>query len=266
MRVCSLEKEPELFQCVLGGLGQLGVIERVVMRSFPRLPWRRARVIRHRSLTALAEAIVQTPDEEGPDELQAIRGREPGWACYLADGFPYERLARARGRRPGDEAGWVEPDAPEAVGGSADEDRHFWCAYAFPASAFPAFAAFVEGRLQRGPLRGDVARLYVLCLRGSRAGRRAALDLRSWVAPHRGLAISVDLDAAPGDHRAARRAREFQRECLWRALSLGGRPYLCGSQPIDASAFPGIYGPAYARLRALRDRLDPDGLYNRGVP
>lgn len=75
----------------------------------------------------------------------------------------------------------------------------------------------------------------------------------------------MHLDVPPQDRAAVRRIRAFQADCLERALRLGGRPYSYGAHEVDEATLRSIYGEAYDRVRALRARLDPDGLLNRGL-
>ncbi|NMO14644.1 FAD-binding oxidoreductase [Pyxidicoccus fallax] len=80
--------------------------------------------------------------------------------------------------------------------------------------------------------------------------------------PGRLYAVGLDHGVRAEDRRGIEAAVAAHRQCLEWTVRAGGRPYLYGWHPLAPESRAALYGDDLARLRALRDALDPDGLLN----
>jgi FAD/FMN-containing dehydrogenase len=271
---CSREENPELFRFSLAGFGQVGVLERVVLRTEPDRPFVRLHMNRHRSLQAMLEAIAwtETWTESAPELFFAEYRAGKLWSIFgtyhesaeAAESTPVpEPLARMTRDRVnmvvkpsvlhrGEDVGEVYDPALFRVMGD----------YCFDLEGMRRFVAFLEAE----PARFWTPQLELtrmLAIANPPTGMRWPFDLRT-AAPttprlygfgfyYMGrVADAAGLEAAQAAHRA----------CLEKCLELGGRPYLYGRTGLTRETLQSVYGADYARVRALREDLDPQGLLN----
>ncbi|MCP3100119.1 FAD-binding oxidoreductase [Myxococcus sp. K15C18031901] len=274
-RWCSQAEDGELFRYALGGFGQVGFIERVVMRTLPFQPVVRVQRNGFESFGALVESLSWTQGWDGPspdhffgqqkrgevmsvfgashpDEASASTTRIPG---------PLESLSHQRTHmlvRPG----YFIQARTRADAPMEKLPRQFWSDYCFD---YEGLRAFVKA-LEEGPRErywDDNCLVRILALK--RGSVRWPFDIRSLSSPASRLyGIGIYYRIEPGEDEKAERARQAHADFLARCLELGGRPYLYGCNAMTPELMERFYGDAYARLRALRRELDPDGLFNPG--
>jgi decaprenylphospho-beta-D-ribofuranose 2-oxidase len=121
-------------------------------------------------------------------------------------------------------------------------------------------AGFVQYQYVVPPERADAVRESVALIAVS--GQVSALNVLKRFGPgnagmlsfpREGWTLAVDLPVRPGLERLC---RELDRL----VLDAGGRVYLAKDSRLDPDAFATMY-PRLAEFRAVRDRVDPEGVF-----
>jgi FAD/FMN-containing dehydrogenase len=270
---CSERQSPDVFHSALTGMGQVGVLERVTLRTVPRRPYLCASSSQHASFAEVALCVrpFAEPTSPVPDDFRVLvkRGK---LECFRATRHATREEAEQAARRRDDSwASGAERGVLEACAFERDERampldawqgcRHLWSDYCFEPDAFVRFASWVDAQLA-GSLTMHLA--YVLCL-APRSGEPLALDLRPR-SSRRSFSVGLFFSVAREDREAIERARSAHASALSECLALGGKPYLHGlwggREGLLASELDRIFGAGYRRARAVRERLDPSGILN----
>lgn len=247
---CSLDEDTELFRHSLAGLGQLGAIERIVLRTGELEPLRFERTP-HPTLVDLA-AKARTFSADAGAEVRAFFGEWVAGEAWAYAGY----VARANDRAP------FPPVAPHALGEGRPGVARVWCDYAVDDDALKPFVELVERTFLNDALRPTVHRIYLRCLRNTNGRNQPALDLRGF--SNRPVVFGLGVYCVvPENGGQLAEVRAGQRALLDACIALGGRPYLCGAHSLSEAERERIYGDAYRRMLALRDELDPASLFNR---
>jgi FAD/FMN-containing dehydrogenase len=269
---CSRTEEPELFVSALTGAGQVGIIERAMIRTAPRRDFLVCTRTRHSSFADLAARItwMEDPAQEVPDYFSALaKDGEIQSICATAHASP-EAAKGALARR------WHGMSAPgQRVIPRAELEaeerampleywsgcRNSWCDYCFDAAGFRTFCELVDARLAPD-LLGHLA--YVMAMAPPR-GAPFALDMRR-ASERRLFSLGLFFAVPRADTRALARVDEMHRQALEACVALGGRPYLHGiwggRQGLSSERLAELYGDSYRSLRRTRARLDPGGILN----
>lgn len=274
VRWCSPTEDVELFQFALGGFGQVGVIEQVVMRTLPYRPVVRLQLNRFASFTELVEALSWAAEWEEPMPDHFFGQRKNGHILSVFGAShedaasaeatplpgPVQQLVKDRMHALARPSYFVQArpvgDKPAAV-----RPRHYWGDYCFELEGLREFVKYLES----GPPERTWDKNYLVRMLGLKRGQtRWPFDIRSIGAAPRLYGIGVYYRVDPGEEEKAAVAQAAHRDFLTRCLELGGRPYLYGSNELTPELMHRVYGTAYERVRALRRELDPDGLLNRG--
>ncbi|WP_280257146.1 FAD-binding protein [Nocardia wallacei] len=249
-RWCSRTAHPELFRFALGGLGTVGLIERIVLRSAPYRRFAHVHRTRHRTLAELVEHTERIARSEDVDIYWASVRRHrfrsaTGWTsdepvrcatanCSTAPDLPFT---------------WDrEPER------TADRVR-LWTDYLVPVERLAPMVAAVEEYRLRPPLDRARTMLYLLIV------RRPADAVPFAFAPAATTPVSIGVGVytwVDRDPSATAAVRGVFRDLLERCCELGGRPYLYGADELDDALAGRLYGADLSRLRRLRSahRLD----------
>ena len=275
---CSASEHPDLFRYGLAGLGEVGVIEKAVIRTVPYRPVTTLLTYAHRSFTDLVDSLawMARDDATGPELFKALVAGPRVLSTYgvTADslrqawtvappedlrGRPVRRrlvAPRYRLWRHLTVLVWVARFGPS---------RHIWFDYLMGYDALREFASLVEDLLAADAFAGCLKSIYVVGIRR----RPDAPDLPFEAAGKDGPPFKVGVGfytmvPRHDDTRLARVDAAADR-CLGRCLELGGRPYLYGWHRLDRETLGRIYGDAVERLGDLRRELDPEGLLRGGL-
>ena len=275
---CSPERNQELFQFSLAGLGQVGLMERVVLRTVPRFSptlWYQEAYPDLRGLAGALQALAGAA--ERPDAFMAYQISGQGlYACY---GFDKVREThKVRGTPEGRETplaaelqrrGVPVSQTPANLGYAY---RQNWSADAYcpavdyfvDAEQLPAFLTFLEDRLRSDHLAPYIHGLLILAVRRPE-NRLLPFEAASFgTSPLKFLVGFYPIIPAQ-DVAGLEKVQTLLRETLSVCRQLGGRPYLYGWHDLTESAKRRLYNPHYDRLQALRSHLDPHHLVNHGV-
>ncbi|HET9370138.1 MAG TPA: FAD-binding protein [Vicinamibacterales bacterium] len=253
---CSATERPDLFSRALAGLGQAGVIERVVVRARPFRPASTLLVTRHPSLEGLIDSIGWMPEhpERVPPLFKGVTARGATSACY---GFASTTLREARRldwRPPGDLAIARRYDLVRhrqlralsvklwvAAFGRA---HRLWSDYVLDYEGLVAFERFLQTLLARDAFGGCLKSIYVLAIRKRPRAVALPFDAATAIAGSIGFGIGLYSMVPAGRHDLVRRVRVAAAACLERCLELNGRPYRYGCHDIDERMARSIYGDA----------------------
>lgn len=270
---CSAAEHRELFAFALAGLGQVGVIERAVLRTVPHCRFTTLFVYDHGSLAELVESCRWLADGGVP--------RPDGFKASASHGrFVSVYAARARSLR---DAFAVRPPAPmdgrpvrrrivpayrqlRSAGVSFWLRRHggrhkVWCDYLFDHDGLTAFESHLQTLLRRDAFVGCLRDAYVVAV--NRLERAVALPLEASEGVSGGMAFGIGLYCMVPARRPDLLARVEAGvdDCLQACVALGGRPYLYGWHRMTEAVKAALYGEALHRLREIRRGLDPDNLF-----
>jgi FAD/FMN-containing dehydrogenase len=288
---CNADENRELFRFALGGLGSVGVIERVRMRTNSMPAFSRAydSTIRtwRRLLDALGD-ISSLPEgptlDDAPMELVAsclmngtsyLRRR-----YYFSSDREAEQASALRLPPIGNtSAGRVERAA--CFSDAADVDawlarfagtRKVWADYLLDYPQFCDFMAEIERRARGGhPGYRYLPSVYVLVIRiPSPASAGHGFVGASALSPTAGTSSAYRFGCGlyhmvpENDTAGLAAAIAACEERVLRCIELGGRPYLHGVASMSDSVRRQVYGDDYESLLRLRREYDPSGLFNCG--
>nr|WP_280366791.1 FAD-binding protein [Nocardia wallacei] len=243
-RWCSRTDHPELFRFALGGLGTVGLIERVVLRSAPYRRFAHVHRAHHRTVADLVEHTERIARCDEVDIFWASVRRNrfrsaTGWISDEPEHCDAETCVRV-------------PDLPFAWDREPERatDRvRLWTDYLVPAGQLAPMVAAVEAHRLRPPLDRARTMLYLLIVR-----RRAdAVPFAFAPAANAPVSIGVGIYTwVDRDPAATAAVRGVFDDLLRRCCELGGRPYLYGADDLDVDLAERLYGADPSRLRQLR--------------
>ncbi len=259
---CSPEENEELFRFALAGLGQVGIIEKVVMKTEP---YRRFTHVITRKHASISEMLSYLPDLALPDNgVQHFNGyiypgevtseygyfsenKEFGseWIAPILDrdcdqrrvyeDFPFEVQAR-RDR-------WLIP---------FHDHLRLWTDYIFDYDGMVRFMQLLEPQITKSPLSQTLKAIYILLIRRPAAHTNFAL----LPAPPGKLLFSVGMYTMVSPWHPVSLAQSLQvlQTALQMCCACGGRPYLYGCNHMDEMIKHKLYGSDYRTLLDLRSK------------
>ncbi|MEU6563132.1 FAD-binding protein [Nocardia nova] len=251
-RWCSRTDHAELFRFALGGLGMVGLIERVVLRTVAYEPRIHLHRTEHSTLAALANDIEQIARGDDADYYWALadsagirsvtgwRGVAASQRCDGADCAVVTDLAE-RGNYPHD----TETRRP-------GDPVNLWADYVVPVEHCAAMFAAVAALRKRAPMSDSGSALYALIIRRNPNPVRFAFAPVGPAPISVGVGVYVTVDADPDT--VSRIGAEFAA-LLRRCVALRGRPYLYGVNDFDRADALRLYGSDLERLGELRTSL-----------
>lgn len=268
---CSADEHSEPFAYAMAGLGCVGVIERVVVRTVPYRPWTTLFTYHHRDLDALVDSIGWLADAAGPPMLfKALHARGRFVTTYGTH-TPAMREAMAAMHQPPrpnprPNHRWVTPryrqwrDATVRLwlARFAGHGR-LWADYIFDVDGLARFVRFLQPLLDRDAFAGCLRSVYVVAIR--RRPRAVRFPLEASDGGVRSMSFGIGLYSMipRRDPRLAERVAGTAAECLEQCVEIGGRPYRYGWHQMHERHHRALYGPAYDRLLTLSRELDPAG-------
>ncbi len=269
---CSTHEHPELFRFALAGLGQVGIIERVVMRTVPFQPYTHTLKRHHKSITEMLEfmpalAAVGSGVEHfngyiSFDEIASEYG-------YFSDRPQSSDDRLAPPLQPSDIPVRSETDFPFRMQDRRDVwlsafPDHFqiWTDYIFDYAGVQQFMQFLEPLMQDAPLCHALKAIYILMIRRpSDATNFAFLP----ATPGTELLFSIGLYTMVPRANPILLAKTLPvlQTALQMCGAIGGRSYLYGFNEMDELSKQKFYGADYTRLLELRQHhtwLNPNSL------
>lgn len=288
---CSPDENAELFRNVIGGLGQLGVIDRVVLRTCRHRPFTVLWRFQHASLREAAQAAYPILTEgilpKSASQYQIVGPMlntdfvESTWGFDFCD----EQEARAFKANLPDALKplrrhlfqrklcrniALKNQARSAPFLAAIQDWiHLWNDWFFADfSDYVAFLGYLEEDLLRNGLRSHLTSCLCLGVKKLEDRPQPLLDVGPGSAPDKepcAYSVGVVFDVPRRYTEIHERIRVELQKALARAHALNGRLYPHGYFAFDAAMLKEIGGRRWDELVALKHKLDPDHILNPGV-
>jgi FAD/FMN-containing dehydrogenase len=282
---CSPTEQPDLFRCALGGLGQLGIMERAVLETRPHRPFVASFKYQMASLQEAARLAAGALDAAPlPQHFEVVGPQIGSRYIHLRIGYECDDAAAAAElvKRPpcwpGITARLLQRRVESTLRfttvnvqhvqhyiASLRGAAHLWNDWLFTEpAAYEAFVRFIEqALLPRLGTRDLVAGLILRLAR--RAGRphsplSYARDAGGPVF-HLGLYYSV----AAGQEERRRAVAAGLAEAQQAARDRGGRLYLHGWHRYGAAEWNREFGADHAEMLAMKHKLDADFLLNSDI-
>ena len=294
---CSPSENPGLFRHAMGGMGELGVIDEVTLRTRPYRPWLAIHRFQARSPRGAMTRIHQVlTDPRRPDNLThlVVEGpvlETPFIQFELGFEFDARAVAQANLRRP---PAVLRPLAPvrrilgptALVAADQSNDRHnrsaafvaalrnhrhLWNDYFFADfDAYARFLDFAQTRVLAGPGRRHLLSGLAFAYPGDPldpvdpAHRRAAFSYPCRPASDWRWSFGFNYSVPDGPQVAqtVEALDTLRRE----ATRLGGGVYGYGYDQRTTADLVAAYGPIVDDFRALKRRVDPKGLHGGALP
>jgi FAD binding domain len=266
---CSTQENAELFRFALAGLGQVGMIEQVVMRTVPFQPYAHTLKRHHSSVTEMLQFMpTLTAPGSGVEHFNGYISfdeiaSEYGYFSDRAE-LAVDRLAPHL--QTFDGPGRSETDFPFRMQDRRDvwmdsfpDHCQIWTDYIFDYAGVQQFMQFLEPVMQDAPLRQSLKAIYILMIRRpANATNFAFLPAK----PGAEMLFSIGLYTMVPRWNPVLLGKTLPvlQTALQMCLAIGGRSYLYGFNEMDDLTKQKFYGADYARLAELRqggDWLNP---------
>ncbi|MCI0398532.1 MAG: cysteine peptidase family C39 domain-containing protein [Chloroflexi bacterium] len=254
---CSPEENAELFRYSLAGLGQVGVIEKVVMQTIPYQALDEPVYYRHPTLANFLNTVASL--------TEPAAARPPHFAAFAIK----DQGIFSEYRYPAGEAGLPPAEAQPvsarpAFRGQDTQEVGFRLAadYLFDFHGLSAYLQFLEALWYTTPLGRYTDWALILAVRSGQSAVDFPLEAAPAGNPPFAFLAGFYPLVPPEDGGGLKTVRGILRQTLARCLELGGRPYLYGSHELDEATRLALYGDGYRRLIELRQELDPQQLFN----
>ena len=284
IKQCSTDNHPELFAAALAGLGQIGVIDTVVLKTLPLRPWTASLVYQVASLADVARLISGELDWDGhfPTHLEVVGPQIGSRYIHLRLGWEAdskvaaETLLRAVRQQPLPIAGGllrakvmsshgfgqVNIRHVQSYIASLRGAVHLWNDWFFPDPAgYQRFVGWCEQTLL--PTLGTRDLVAGFMLRLATHPERPHLPLsyaRNQVDHVNQIGLYYSVTA--GESGRVEEVKSGLTRAQSVARQFGGRLYLYGWQQWGRAEWQAEFGQDYDGMLALKRRLDPDFLLN----
>ncbi len=261
---CSRQENPQLFRFSLAGLGQVGFVEKVTLKTVPlqrSSGWWQHQLPTFQDLADVCALL--EPVENRPDSFMAYYLKGQGlFACYkFTESQPSLAMTTFL-----QQAGARQSDSPVNLGSAyrQTESTDVYAPavdYLLPISGLVPFLALLDEQLSQKHLSDYIPGALILGI-ASQPEDYFPFEAASFGTASLKILVGFYPIVPQGDQDGLQRVKAMMRVMLAECVRQGGRPYLYGWHEMDAAMKEQLYGPAYQELHRLRNQLDPDNLYN----
>jgi FAD/FMN-containing dehydrogenase len=276
-RSCALDRDAELFDAVLGGLGQCAIILRARLRLVPASPVARVYDLTYPSLEAFTADAVMLALDERFDHVQgqADPGAQGGWTWHLVAASYHtppaapDDDALLAGLRDSRAAAHVEDIPYDAFLARIDPIVEFqvqagvwgfphpWFDVFVPGTAVDAYAGAIMDRLTVEDTGGGPVLLLPL--------RRDRLTRPFFRIPDGEVCFLFDiLRTAPPDPARVEADLAANRRLFESARAVGGLRYCIGSLPFAPDDWRHHFGALWPAFERAKRTYDPDDVLTPG--
>jgi FAD/FMN-containing dehydrogenase len=271
---CSAAERAELFRFALAGLGQVGVIERAVLRTVPHRRFVTLFVYRHQRLEGLIDSIRWLAEEGAslPAFFKALMSRGRVISVYGVPADSWREARRAVPPRPLQGRAWakrlvcVKYRECRSLAVSLWLSRfpgyaRAWSDYLLDYAGLQTFGRLLQQAIERDAFAGCLRSVYLVAIR--RVPRVVSFPFEASDGLTGPMAFGIGLYSMipPGHPGRITAVQTAGRQSLAAVLSAGGRPYRYGWHELSEATRRAVYGDAHDRLAALREEMDPDHVF-----
>jgi FAD/FMN-containing dehydrogenase len=264
---CSRDENSELFRFALGGLGQVGFIDRVIMRTEPLRIWTHSLKRVHRNIGEMMALISElAAPNSGIEHFNGYIGdneiaSEYGYFSH-SDTLDRSQLApslqKSSGVRSETDATFKIQDRRDTWMSEFPDHFQIWTDYIFTYENAVKFMNYLEPLIETSPLSESLKAIYILMIRRP----ENAVPFAFLPAPPGDLLVSIGLYTMVSRWNPALLAKTLPllKAALTQCQALEGRPYLYGFNEMDEAMKIKLYGDDYHRLQAIRQDHGLPGL------
>ncbi len=273
---CSPGKNEYLFRCSLTGLGQVGFVEKVTMRTIPYKKVTMQHIYKHKNIDALITSLewIAEQSEEMPCQFNASYGVQENNSIL---GLEYETRNEAlftplpthfrqlQARKTGlvYDSAFVSHTYIQNILNGIPNHFNLWVDFFLDYAALSVFMQTINQCLQDDIFSQYVTRANILAIKNPQ--NRPHGIFRPISKSSTLFSVGLYPSIPPSDLDGLRRVQYLLRRALVKCLELGGFPYLYGWYDLDNEWKKSVYGDDYADLEQLVAKLDPNHLFNAGV-
>lgn len=257
---CSPEENEVLFRYSLGGLGQVGVIETVVIETIPQPAMTEPAYYRHESPAVFLENLARLMAEPA-----GITAEFTGY--LLKEQGLFSEVRYGQGATPIAPAGATSVSGRPAFRGQDVEDNGYRVAadFLFDLDGLAAYLEFLQEVWRTTSLGRYTDWALILAVRAPESGHYFPLEAVPAGRPAMAFLVGCYPVIPLDDPAGLAEVQEIFARALQYAMALGGRPYLYGSHQLDEATWLALYGEDYQQLQTLRRQLDPQQLFNAHI-
>jgi cytokinin dehydrogenase len=264
---CSADHERELFEMLLAGQGQVGVIVEATIELVPAPTTVRLYDIVYADLASLLADMTTLMTDQRFDQMEAFVIPQPGRGpLHLL-----QAIASHRDRAPDDVVlleGLAVPAAQIGISdlsfldwsnrvGDLPKQPHPWIDLIVPMSQAQTFVSEALGQIV--PVAdGDRSSILLIPMRSSLLGRPL------FAKPVEDFAVGFDTLRVLPAGTDVTSVLAFNRRLYDRARELGGKEYPISAVDLDAADWEAHYGDQWERLLAAKRRFDRDDVLASG--
>lgn len=286
-RWCSQTENEEFLRFSLAGVGQLGVITRVRMRTERHRPSAELHGYKVPSLSGMAEALewMRDPDLPLPPYMRAFSykpdragivlfgrlGKREAGGTLSEDVEGDDELARVREQlgvpettMPADDVRLLEDQFDRDWVERYPDHLRLWVDHGFTYEGFRTYCVELERLARLGAFGKAIRAVYVSVVPNPPGGAEYfPFDIRPPSA-ERTFTCGIYCMVPAADRETLRKAQEGLAASAELVAKLGGRPYLYGYSEFGQSRWRGAFGDdAIDRLNDLKAGVDPGDLIPR---
>lgn len=268
---CSARENAELFSYALAGLGQIGLIDKVVVRTIPHTRYTVMYNFAHKSMIDMAKSFRwMASGGAGPDMFKGLYSRGRAVSTYgvgcgtLADvsnAEPPVDFGRDARRVVIPQHRFARSLLVSAWVASFGRASRMWVDYVFDYDGLVSFVEFLSNQIGNDAFGGYLKSVYILGIRRKQRLQRIPLEASGAISAPVTFGVGLYSMVPRSDQSGINRLRAVHATMLEHCVALGGRPYLYGIHEFDENILRRIYGDDYEALQRLKAKLDPAGLF-----
>ncbi len=268
---CSARENADLFSCALAGLGQIGLIDNVVVRTIPHTRYTVMYNFAHKSMIDMAKSFRWMANgDAGPDMFKGLYSRGRAVSTYGVGCGTLGEVSNAEppvdfGRNP---RRFVIPQhrfarslLVSAWVASFGRASRMWVDYVLDYDGLLSFVDFLSTQIGNDAFGGYLKSVYILGIRRKKRQHRIPLEASGAISAPVAFGVGLYSMVPRSDQSGVDHLRAAHATMLEKCVALGGRPYLYGIHEFDENILRQIYGDDYVALQQLKAKLDPDGLF-----
>lgn len=285
---CSPTEHPEIFRFTLGGLGQLGVMDRVVLNTIEYKPFTVAYVFQYENLKHAADSLFKVlgSKPQGLDHFLQI-GLQFG-SEFICGQYGFEF-------RTEQEAKLFIKSLPTALKflksylikkeitstskyimsnfhlikllyANFSEDVRLWNDWMFTDKEnYLEFVRFIQDDLLIKYGKTHLSAVLGFALKQPVNGINFPFSYKPSSLEEHAFTIGIFYCIPPTLKDRIHTIKKCFEEAQKKAFSLSGRPYLYGWNPLNKETMQSVYGDDYHNLIQLKKQYDPDWILNSDI-